>query len=146
MSNATHIAEKFPYARYHEGWKIITWHPNGVLDDERADRMVEYLETEAEADGAAFHRFTDLSGYARIQIGLDHIVRLARRRKQGYKGPPVKSAFYAVRLIGLSIARMYEELMHGSRIEICTFRDRAAAADWLGVPAAILQPPRTESK
>lgn len=145
MPNAVQLAEKFPYARYHAAWKLITCHPTGVLDDERADRMIEYLETEAEVDGAAFHRFTDLFGYERIQIGLDHIVRLARRRKQGYKGPPVKSAFYAVRLIGLSTARMYEELMHGSRIEVCTFRDRAAA-DWLGLPVAGLQPPRIGSK
>jgi hypothetical protein len=27
-----------------------------------------------------------------------------------------------VRLISISIARMYEELMEGSRIEVCTFR------------------------
>jgi hypothetical protein len=112
-----------------------------VLTDERADAMVDFLESEEQIEGAHFHRFTDMTGYTRIQISLDHVVRLARRRRHGYKGPPVKSAFYAVRLIGLSIARMYEELMSDSRIQVCTFRDRVAAADWLGVPPAILHPP-----
>jgi hypothetical protein len=49
-----------------------------------------------------------------------------------------------VRLIHLSIARMYEELMEGCRIQVCTFRDRAAAAEWLGVPVGVLQRPKTE--
>ena len=31
----------------------------------------------------------------------------------------------------------------GSRIEVRTFRERNAAASWLGVPPAILQPPKT---
>lgn len=81
--------------------------------------------------GQSFHRYTDLTGHSRIEIGLDHVVRIARRRLR-YRGPRVKSAFYAVRLISLSVASMYAELMAGSRIEVGVFRDRAAAADWLG--------------
>ena len=73
----------------------------------------------------------------RIQISLDHLVRIARRR-QRYRGPPVKSAFFAVRLISLCIAKMYAELMDGTRIEVCIFRERAAAAAWLGVPEPLL--------
>jgi len=80
------------------------------------------------------------------EVGLDHVVRLARRRHKSYRGPPVKSAFYAVRVISLTIARLYEELMQGSRIQVRTFRDCAAAAKWLGVPTVILQPPKTEAK
>jgi hypothetical protein len=143
--NATLLAERFPYARFHADWNLVTWFPEGVLDNEAADRVVEFLESEAEIEGSSFHRYTDMTGHTRIQIGLDHVVRLARRRRQGYKGPPVKSAFYAVRLISLSVARMYQELMEGSRIEVRAFRDRDAAAEWLGVPAGVLQPPNTKT-
>lgn len=146
MFNVAKLTERFPYARYHADWKLVTWFPTGVLDNDRADQVVDFLESEEEIESACFHRYTDMSGYTRIQIGLDHIVRLARRRKKGYKGPPVKSAFFAVRLISLSVARMYEELMIGSEIRVRTFRDRAAAADWLGVPQQILQPPKAEGK
>ena len=71
-------------------------------------------------------------------------MRLARRRQGAYHGLPIKSAFYAVRLIGISIAKMYEELMEGSLIEMRTFRERSATADWLGVPEDLLREPALE--
>ena len=85
-----------------------------------------------------------MSGYTQIDIGLDHIIRLARRRRKDYRGAPVRSAFYAVRLLSVGIARMYEELMCGSKIQVCTFRDRSEAASWLGVPGEILVPPKSK--
>ena len=146
MLDSVKLAELFPHARFHAHWHLVTWHPLGVLTEQRADRMVELLEAQEPIAGQPFNRFTDMSGFTRIQMGLDHVVRLARRRQQAYRGPPVKSGFYAERVISLTIARMYEELMQGSRIEVRTFRDRAAAAKWLGVPTAILQPPKTGPK
>jgi hypothetical protein len=144
MLDLTSFNELFPYAHYHADRHLVTWFPTGVLDDERADRIVEFLEWQ-EPIAEPFHRYTDMTGHTRIQIGLDHVVRLARRRKRSYKGPLVKSAFFAVRLISLSVARMYEELMQGSQINVRTFRDRAETAKWLGVPVEILHPPKTES-
>jgi len=136
------LAERFPHASYHPKWRLITWFPTGVLDNDQADRVVDFLESQEQFEGEQFHRYTDMTGHPRIQIGLDHVVRLARRRRHGYTGPPVKSAFYAVRLISLSVAHMYQELMEGSNLQVCTFRDRAAAADWLGVPVNILERPK----
>ena len=136
--NEVALAENFPHARFHPEAHLLTWFPSGSLTNERADEVIDFIEAEEAGFGEPFHRFTDMSGYTRIQIGLDHVVRLARRRKRGYKGLPIKSAFYAVRLISVSIARMYEELMAGSLIEVRTFRDRGDVADWLGVPEALL--------
>jgi len=104
---------------------------------------VEFIELAEKFERRSFNRYIDMSGFSRIQIGLDHVVRIARRR-QRYKGSPVKSAIFAVRLISVNVARMYQELMNGSHIEVGVFRDRAVAAEWLGVPATILQPPKTE--
>lgn len=140
MSGLSNISEFFPYARFHADCRLITWHPTGILDNERADRIVSFLEHEEAPGAAAFNRFTDMNGYSRIKIGLDHIVRIARRRRS-YAGPPVKSAFFATRTVSSLVARMYEELMDGSPIEVCTFRELAAAADWLGVPVETLHAP-----
>lgn len=140
MSGLANISRQFHYASYHADWNLVTWHPTGVLDNERADRMVDFLEAEEKPGDTAFHRFTDMNGYTRLKIGLDHIVRIARRRRR-YAGPPVKSAFYAKRPVSVLIARMYEELMDQSLIEVCTFRDLSAAAGWLEVPVNILEPP-----
>ncbi len=135
------LREKFPYAHFHPEAHLLTWFPKGVLNNERADEVLDFLES-TESEGEPFHRYTDMSGYTRIQIGLDHVVRLARRRRRAYQGLPIKSAFYAVRLISVSIAKMYEELMEGSFINARTFRDRAAAADWLGVSESLLCEPK----
>ncbi|RBP35364.1 hypothetical protein DES53_12231 [Roseimicrobium gellanilyticum] len=134
------LEQRFPYARYHSDHRLVTWFPEGALTDERADQIVHFLELAEMEEGQSFDRYTDMTGHTRIQISLDHVVRIARRRLR-YPGPPVKSAFYATRTISLSVARMYAELMEGSRIQVRTFRERAAAADWLSVPVAILNAP-----
>lgn len=138
---AASIVEAFPHARYHPDWRLVTWHPEGLLDDYHADRVVQFLECEERIAGNSFDRYTDMSRYTRIHLSLDHVFEIARRRRRGFRGRPVKSAFFAVRLITLSIARMYQELMLGAPIHVGVFRDRNAAADWLGVPAGVLSPP-----
>jgi hypothetical protein len=142
MINTELLAEKFPHARFHDNQRLLTWFPTGALTNERADQIVDFLELQEPFTKTPFNRFTDMTGYTRIQIGLDHVVRIARRRRHSYKGQPVKSAFFAQRLISISIARMYEELMDGSNIHVRTFRDRKAVAEWLEVPFEILQRPK----
>jgi hypothetical protein len=135
------LLKAFPRSRYHQDFRLLSWQPEGVLDDERADRVVEFLEFEEAKGAAPFHRYTDLSKLSHIQLSLDHVFTMARRRTKSYRGSAVKSAFFAVRLIGLTIAKMYQELMQDAPIEVCVFRDREAAANWLGVPVGILTAP-----
>lgn len=135
------IIRAFPNTRYHPAYHLVTWHPRGVFDDRLADRVVKFLELCEQIEGASFHRFTDMTAISRINLGIDHVFHIARLRR-GYRGRPVKSAVYAVRLLSIAIARMYQDLMHGGLIQIEVFRDRTTAAEWLGVPANILAPPR----
>lgn len=130
-----------PGTRYHADCQLVTWHPRGQFDEELADRIVEFMESKERIIGKSFHRFTDLSGLDRIHINLNHVFEIARRRRRGYCGAQVKSAIFAVRLISITIARMYQELMEGSAIDVGVFRDRAAAASWLKVAEEFLNPP-----
>lgn len=132
-----------PGSHHHSDCRLVTWHLRGVLDDALADRIVEFMESEERIVRKPFHRFTDLSGLDRINIELEHVFKIARRRRKSYPGPKVRSAFYAERLISITIARMYQELMQDSAIEVGVFHDRAAAAEWLGVPMEVLNPPAT---
>jgi hypothetical protein len=140
----TEFTKRFPHAAFHPEWRLMTSFPTGPLDDETAEEFVEFIELAEKYEGKPFNRFADMSGHTRIQIGLGQVVRLARRRRR-YKGPPVKSAFFAVRLISITIAHMYAELMEGSKIQVCIFRDRSDAAAWLGVPRSVLLPPKAKS-
>jgi hypothetical protein len=143
MFTPAELATRFSHACYQADWGLVTWFPEGVLDNDRADWAAEFIELAEKLESRVFNRYIDMSGYSRIQISLDHVVRIARRR-HSYEGPPVKSAFFAVPPTSVSVARMYQELMKGSHIEVRVFRDRAVAAEWLDVPTAILQPPNFE--
>jgi hypothetical protein len=139
------FSKAFPNAQLHADHRLMTWFPSGVLTDEEADRVVDFLEEAEKVEGKRFHRYTDMTGYSQIELGLDHIVRLARRRRR-YAGPPIRSAFYVSRSLSQNIANLYEELMSGSNIQVCTFRDRALAAEWLGVPQSLLKQPSAKTR
>jgi hypothetical protein len=131
------LLRTFPYTRFHPEAHLLTWHPRGVLDDAFADEIVAFVETEALAEVAPFNRFTDLSGITIIQLAIGHVFRIAERRRDACE--PVKSAFFAATIVGFGIAHLYEELMKGGLIDVRAFRERTAAAEWLGVPTTILE-------
>ena len=134
------LATRFPQAVFYPDWSLLAWHPTGLFVEATADRMMDFIEVSEKVQGAPFHRYANMTGLSGIRVGLSHVVRLARRR-HSYRGPAVKSALYTMGGVSLTIAHMYAELMKDSRIKVSTFRSRAAAAAWLGVPQKILLPP-----
>jgi hypothetical protein len=134
------LTTRFAHARFYADERLLTWHPTGVFGDNTAAHVMEYLELAEEFEGEAFDRYTDLTRISEIQLGLGDVVRLARQRLR-YKGPHVKSAIHASSVESVTIAKMYAELLRGSRIQVCIFHSRAKAADWLGVPRKLLLPP-----
>jgi hypothetical protein len=139
------LTTRFPRAVFYPDWSLLAWHPAGIFDEATSDRMMDFIELSEKVQGAPFYRYTDMTGFSGIRVGLSHVVRLARRRHL-YRGPAVKSALYATSFVSLTIAHMYAELMKDSRIKVSTFRSRPVAADWLGVPRKILQPPVKEPR
>jgi hypothetical protein len=129
-----------PGTHYHWDCGVATWHPRGVFDEKLADRVVAFIESQERAGKKTFNRFTDLSGLDRLDLSMEHVFKIAARRKGAYRGKKVKSAFFAVSMVTFAIAQLYEELMQGSSIEVGVFRDRAAAAEWLGVSEKVLKP------
>ena len=83
--------------------------------------------------------FVDLSRITSVAVRSSHVFDFARRRTEQFGGSrPVKSVVFSDDWVGFGIARMYESLMEGARIEVRAFRDRAKAAEWLQVPAEVL--------
>ena len=130
----------FPHARYHSAWELITWHPRGVLDDKLVDEIVDFMQVQEHVVTAPpFHRFADLSRLTEVHLKIGHVFKVAEERSAAHRDlSPVKSAFFCDKVVGFGIARMYEALMEDSSIQVRAFRDRAAAAEWLGVPLEIL--------
>ena len=132
------LLKTFPHTRYHPEWRLLTWHPRGLFDDALADKLIGVIGSEERVEEVPFHRYADFSGLTHIRLKVGHVFDVAKLRRG--VSEPVKSAFFSDTTVGLGIARMYEALMEEATIQVRAFRERTAAAEWLGVPLEILQP------
>jgi hypothetical protein len=139
MSEASveYVLKDFPGMRYYPKFKLTTWHPQGTFDATLANKIIAFIEWEEYIQDAPFDRYTDFSGIEEIRIGIGSMVEIARRRR--FVREPVKSALFGNDRARLEVAQSYERLMHdATMIEVRSFSDRTAAADWLEVPETIL--------
>jgi len=133
------IRKGFPRTWYHPRWRLLTWYPRGVLNEAFADQVIEFIEMEERIQEAPFDRYADLSGLTHIRIGIDHIIRIARRRRKVKQ--PAKSALFSNNPMTFGVAHSYELLMSDAMIEVRAFNEGAAAAHWLEVPLKTLECP-----
>ncbi|PYJ92484.1 MAG: hypothetical protein DME54_13200 [Verrucomicrobia bacterium] len=131
------LLKTLPYTRYYPEWRLLTWHPRGLFDDALADKIVGLIGSEERVEQVPFHRYADFSGLTHIRLKVGHVFDVAKQRSAVREA--VKSAFFADTTVGFGIARMYEALMEEAIIQVRAFRERATAAEWLGVPLEILQ-------
>jgi hypothetical protein len=125
--------------RHYPAHNLVTWQPQGVLDDRLLDEIGEWL-CHIEKASAPFKRFVDFSRLTTVAVRTHHVFEFARKREEQFAGVmPVKSALFSDDWVGFGIARLYESLMKETPIDARAFRDRAAAAIWLGVPEKVLE-------
>ena len=125
-------------ARMHPSLRLLTWHPHGLLDATLADEILRFIDAEEGAVGEPFDRFTDLSGLRAVRLSVHEVEEIASRRVARYHGAPVKSAILAFSPFDFGIARMYEQLMRQSPIEVRVFCRLSSASKWLNVPIEVL--------
>ena len=137
------VLKDFLRTAYYPKFRFMTWHPTGIFDGALADKVMEFIEWEEHVQDAPFDRYIDLSGVTEVQISAQRLSELARQRRRVLQ--PVNSAIFGDKKLSFLIAQIYESLMEeATMITVRAFREREAVAQWLGVPVAILSPPRTE--
>ena len=125
--------------RQYPAHNLVVWQPQGVLDDQLLDEIGEWL-CAIEKASAPLKRFVDFSRLASVAVRTNHVFAFARKRAEQFAGiTPVKSALFSEDWIGFGFAQLYEHLMKETPIDARAFRDRAAAAVWVDVPAEILK-------
>jgi len=129
----------FPRTWYHSRHRLLTWFPRGVFNAAFANQVLEFMQMEESIQDAPFDRYTDFSGLTDVRLELDHVFQIARRRRRVRQ--PAKSAFVADKPVSFALAQSYEHLMAHAMIEVRAFRHPEEAANWLEVPAKILEPP-----
>jgi len=133
------VRKSFPRMWYFPDYRLLAWHPLGVLDDAFADKVIEFVETEERIQKEPFNRYTDFSGLTDIRLKVDHFFDFGERRRKAAQ--QVKSAFFADKPVSFFISRMYAMIMEKGLIEVRVFEKREAAAEWLEVPIKVLEPP-----
>ena len=140
-----YVLKNFPGTRYYPEFRLTTWHPQGTFDTALANKVIAFIEWEEYIQEAPFDRYTDLSGIVEIRIGIGSIIEMARRRR--FVREPVKSALFGHDRARLEVAQSYERLMQdATMIQVRSFSDRHAAAEWLEVPETILEPAAVRQK
>ena len=118
---------------------LILWKPQGVLDENIVNGVVAFIETAERRTIKPFNRFTDMSALDMVDLNFKFVFHVALfRRLSAMPKPPVKSAFYVTSRASAHYARLHAMLTDHSPLEVSLFSDRAAAAQWLGVPVDAL--------
>ncbi len=134
-----YVLKDFPGTRYYPRFKLTTWHPQGILDQALADKIIAFIESEEYIQDAPFDRYTDFSGITEIRVSFEYILETARHRRVVRQ--PVKSAFFGDKPATFEVAQLYARLMGDAiMIRVQSFSDRKAAGEWLEVTPAILEP------
>ena len=127
-----------PDLRHYPTHQLIAWQPRGTLDDRLLDAIAEWL-CAIEKVSLPFKRYIDFSQLTDISLRTRHVLDFARQRADEFRGiHPVRSAIFAADWVAFGIASLYETLMANTPIRVRAFRDRLGAAEWLEVPAEIL--------
>jgi hypothetical protein len=115
---------------------LIVCRPNGILDTDLTEKIVEFIEIKEEQSESGFNRFCDLTRLESINLSSAEVQQLANRRRAFNPNDfRVKSAFFATHPLHFGIARMYELLLNSPRIDVQVFSELERAAKWLGVKA-----------
>ena len=127
------------HLREYPAHNLVTWQPQGVLDDDLLDEIGEWL-CASEKASASLKRFVDFSRLTSVAVRTKHVFDFARKRaEQVARGTPAKSALFSEDWVGFGIALLYESLMKETALDARAFRDRATAAIWLDVPVETLK-------
>ena len=127
-----------PFLRQYAAYDLVTWRPEGSLDDLVLDQIAEWL-LDIEKMSPPFKRFVDFSRLTTISVRTRHVFTFAQKRAREFTGSePARTALFCEEWVGFGVARLYEALMEETRIEARAFRDRVRAAQWLAVPVEVL--------
>jgi hypothetical protein len=117
----------------------MLWKPHGILDQALVNQVVAFIDTAEKRTSKPFHRFTDMSALDMVDLNFKFVFEIAlHRRLTAAPKPAVKSAFYVTSSATTHYIKLHAMLTDYSPLDVSLFTDRAAAAEWLGVPEEAL--------
>jgi hypothetical protein len=112
-----------------------------VINESAVNKVIGalgHLESRA-AEG--FNRFSDTLLADSTELNFKFAFHVSLYRRLAYPGPPVKSAILVAEPAMAHYSKMHALLTQGSMLKVRIFKEREAAAKWLGVPNELLEAP-----
>ena len=135
-----------PDVQFHEDIHLLVYRPRGLLNEASVNKIIRVIgELEAKLK-EPFNRFFDTLGHDDVELNFRYVIHVSLYRRLTYvKWPPIKSAILATNSTIIHYAKLHALLTQGSAINVRIFQDRQEAAQWLGVPIALLMPDAAET-
>jgi hypothetical protein len=125
--------------QFYEDIRLLVWKPHGAVNEAALKHIMTLLESIEATSNEPFNRFTDGQALDAIDLNFRYVFDFALFRRLSYAGrPPVKSAILVSSFSLAHYSKLHEMLTRGSSIKVRIFEERAAAAQWLGVPVELL--------
>src|SRR4029450_7989452 len=128
-----------PDVEFYEDISLIVWRPHGLVDKSAVNKIITVIgELETTSKGP-FNRFSDTLRADAVDLNFEYIIHVSLYRRSFYgKRSPIRSAIPATDATLIHYAKVHALLTQGSPINVRVFQDRKEAAQWLGVPIAML--------
>jgi hypothetical protein len=124
---------------FYEDIRLIVWRPRGLLNREAINKIITVIGELETTSKEPFNRFSDTVGADAVDLNFEYIIQVSLYRRAFYgKRPPIKSAILATDATLIHYGKVHALLTQGSPINVRVLQNRKEAAQWLGVPIAIL--------
>jgi hypothetical protein len=128
-----------PDVEFHEDMCLLVYRPCGLVDKAAINKIITVIGELETTFKEPFNRFSDTVGADAVDLNFEYIIQVSLYRRAFYgKRPPIKSAILATDATLVHYGKVHALLTQGSPINVRVFQDRREAAQWLGVPIAIL--------
>ena len=124
---------------YIEDVGLFIWRPRGVLNDAKVNKILGFVADQENKLGRPFDRFTDMSALDAVDLSFKYVFHVALYRRLSRAGrEPVKSAFLVTDPEIAHYIKLHAILTDHAPLNVAMFKQREAAAKWLGVPIETL--------
>jgi hypothetical protein len=130
-----------PDVTFHTEHRLMVWRPRGILDEKMVNQITTFIGSAEATSKSPFDRFTDTTVLDAIDLSFDYVFHVGLYRRMSCAGhPKVKSAFLVKWGKSDHQAKLFALLTERSSLDVRLFEELGAAAKWLNVPVALLQP------
>jgi hypothetical protein len=124
---------------FHEDVRLLVYRPRGLVNKAAVNKIISVVGELEITLKEPFNRFSDTVAADAVDLNFEYIIHVSLYRRRFYgKRPPIKSAILATDATLIHYGKVHALLTQGSPINVSVFQDRKEAAQWLGVPIAIL--------